>query len=132
MIFDITGKKINIKRQGDVKEIDNKNPRHRAALKYNHIRIQFPDASEKSLLFTDDQIKKAIYRVKKNQEDLPGKSWISEFIADIISLTDLSDLEIVKNIDKYPSAAKEYNHIIVYINKKKQDLLFTNNDVKNR
>ena len=129
MIYDITGKKIYIKRQGDVKEIDNKNPHHKAALKYNHIRVQFPDESEKSLLFTNNQIKIATYRADRNRPDLPGKGWISEFVADIISLTDLADLQTV-NIDGYPSALKKYNHIVVYIKRQRLDLLFTDKDIK--
>ena len=127
MAYDITGKKIYVKREGQVKEIDNKNPHHRAALKYNHIRVQFPNGSERSLLFTNNQIKNAAYRAEQNSEDLPKRNWVTEAIAD---LTELADLQIVKNIDKYPSALKKYNHIIVYIKGKKRNLLFTDNDVK--
>ncbi len=127
MAFDITGKKIYVKREGDVKGIDNKNPHHKAALKYNHIRVQFPDKSERSLLFTDSQVINAMHRAEQNQEDLPKRSWVTEFVAD---LTDLADLQVVKNIDRYPSALKKYNHIVVYVRNKRRDLLFTDNDVK--
>jgi hypothetical protein len=72
--------KLKAKRIGDLQKVFNKNP-HWAALKeYNHIRIQLPDGGERSLLFTDKEIQKALDRADKNLEDLPQVSWIRDLL----------------------------------------------------
>ena len=80
MAYDIKGKIVKAKRTGDMEKLVNKNPHWAAALKYNHIRVQFPDKTEKSLLFTDFQIKRALDRATKNPEDLPHISWITNIL----------------------------------------------------
>jgi len=67
---------MNAKRLGDIQEVDNTNPHWRAAKKYNHLRVQFPDGVEKSLLFTDKEIQNALDRASKNPEDILKVSWI--------------------------------------------------------
>jgi len=64
------------KRLGDCVLVENMKAKPAAAKKYNHIRVQFPDGSERSLLLTDSQIKVALDRAEKNTEDLPKVSWL--------------------------------------------------------
>lgn len=65
-------------RLGDLTEVDNKNPHWKAATKYNHLRVQFPNGDEKSLLFTDNEIKRALDRASKNPEDILKVSWLRD------------------------------------------------------
>lgn len=67
------------KRLGDLQVVDNKNPHWKALSKYNHIRMQFPNGEEKSLLFTDKEIERALDRARKNPEDILPVSWIRDF-----------------------------------------------------
>jgi hypothetical protein len=69
---------MKAKRLGDLQIVDNKNPHWKAALKYNHIRLQFPNGDEKSLLFTDNEIQKALTRADKNPEDILKVSWLRD------------------------------------------------------
>lgn len=71
---------MKAKRIADVQKVLNKNPHWAALLEYNHIRIQFPDGCEESLLLTDVEIKRALERARKNQEDLPKVSWLRDFL----------------------------------------------------
>lgn len=71
---------MQAKRLGDIQDVINSNPHHKAAAKYNHIRIQFPNGDEKSLLFTDKEIENALHRASKNPEDLPKVSWLRDLI----------------------------------------------------
>lgn len=68
------------KRIGDVQKVINKNPHWAALTEYNHIRIQFPDGCERSLLLTDNELKRALERAKKNPEDLPKVSWLRDLL----------------------------------------------------
>ena len=68
----------NGKRLGDMVLVSNMKKKPAAAAKYNHIRVQFPNGKEKSLLFTDSQIKVALNRADKNPEDLPKVSWLTD------------------------------------------------------
>lgn len=136
MAFNIKGEKINAKRKGELTEVDNKNPHHKAALKYNHIRVQFPDGKEKSLLFTDNQIRKALDRADHNLEDLPENGWLRSFAGSVVE-TDIADLQEVENTKKLPAAADKYNHIVVHgdnlpgtFTKDRTHLLFTDNEIK--
>jgi len=129
MAYNIQKGKINIKRKGNLKKVDNKNPHHKAALKYNHVRVQLFNGDEKHLLFTDHQIKRGKYRAKTNPEDLPAKGWYSDYIISLFE-TGLADMQLTPNWEKNPAAAKYYNHIIVYVDKKPMHLLFTDNDIK--
>lgn len=63
-------------RLGDIQEIVNSNPHWKAAKQYNHLRVQFPNGDEKSLLFTDKEIQNALKRADKNPEDLPNTGWL--------------------------------------------------------
>lgn len=65
-------------RLGDLNEVANSNPHWAALTKYNHIRIQFPDGSERSLLFTDRELQKGLDRAMKNSEDLPNVCWVTD------------------------------------------------------
>lgn len=71
---------IKAKRIGDLQKVINKNPHWAALTEYNHIRIQFPDGCEHSLLLTDKELKKALDRANKNEEDLPTVSWIRDVL----------------------------------------------------
>jgi len=68
------------KRLGDVQVVSNTDPHWAAAEKYNYIRVQFPDGKERALLFTDNEIKRALVRAQKNPEDLPAVSKIRDFL----------------------------------------------------
>lgn len=65
-------------RLGDLTEVVNSNPHWAALKKYNHIRIQFPDGVERSLLFTDRELQSGLDRANKNQNDLPPVGWIRD------------------------------------------------------
>ena len=69
---------MNAKRLGDLQIVDNKNPHWKAASKYNHLRVQFPNGEEKSLLFTDKEIQNALDRAAKNPEDILKVSWLRD------------------------------------------------------
>lgn len=123
-------KQIKAKRIGDLITVSNKNPHHLADKKYNHLRIEFNN-DEKSLLFTDHQIRQSIYRASKNKEDLPNLSWIRKVLEiELIEGNRIADLQAVENQDKLPAACKKYNHVLVDIAGSIQHLLFTDNDIK--
>jgi hypothetical protein len=71
---------LKAKRLGDLQRVFNKNPHWAALAEYNHIRVQFPNGEEKSLLFTDKEIQKALERAEKNPEDLPKVSWLRDLV----------------------------------------------------
>jgi hypothetical protein len=68
------------KRIGDIQKVLNKNPHWASLTEYNHIRIQFPDGREHSLLLTDKELDRALDRAEKNAEDLPTVSWIRDVL----------------------------------------------------
>ena len=130
MAINITGEKIVAKRIGDLTEVENTKKHRLAAYKYSHIRVQFPDKTEKHLLFTDAVIKRAKYRASRNPEDLPDTSWLWETLqTEIIDEERMADLQIVDNQNKLPAAAKTYNHIRVEYNDKNISLLFTDKEI---
>lgn len=59
------------KRLGDLQNVENTGKHWAANSKYNYIRAQQDDGREVSLLFTDNEIKRAAERAAKNPEDLP-------------------------------------------------------------
>lgn len=65
-------------RIGDLSEVANTNAHWAALSKYNHIRIQFPDGVERSLLFTDRELQSGLDRANKNQNDLPEVCWLRD------------------------------------------------------
>jgi len=131
MALDITNKTIKAERIGDLKEVINRNPRFHAAKKYNYIRVQFPNGMEVPLLFTNNQIKRAIERANKNPEDLPEVSWIRNLLdLEIIDTDRLADLQNVKNQNKLPNACMTYNHIRIQMGDQKLSLLFTDKEIK--
>lgn len=69
---------MKAKRLADLQEVCNKNPHWKAASKYNHIRVEFPNGDEKSLLLTDNELQRALDRASKNKEDIPSVSWIRD------------------------------------------------------
>jgi hypothetical protein len=69
---------LKAKRLGDLQKVINSNPHWAALTEYNHIRVQFPNGEERSLLFTDKEIEKASIRANKNPEDLPKVSWLHD------------------------------------------------------
>lgn len=130
MALNVTGRRISAKRLGDLDKTLNKDAHHRAATKYNHVRVQFPNGEEKHLLFTDFQIKRAFYRAQKNPEDLPKTTWIHDVVDDIDIGNRLADAQEVINQKKLPAAAKTYSHVRVDYNDHDIDLLFTHHDIK--
>lgn len=67
-------------RLGDLTEVINQNPHWAALGKYNHIRVQFPDGTERSLLLTDREVQIALARADKNKGDLPKVSWFRDLL----------------------------------------------------
>jgi hypothetical protein len=67
-------------RLGDLSEVINKNPHWAALGKYNHIRVQFPDGTERSLLLTDREVRIGLNRADKNTGDLPTVSWFRDLL----------------------------------------------------
>lgn len=130
MAISVTGKAVKAKRLGDIEEVLNKNKHHKAASRYNHIRVQFPDGEEKSLLLTDSQVKRAVERAEKNEEDLPSKTWIHDIVDCVDMENRIADLQKVANQKKLPAAAVEYNHIRVNFDDCDIHLLLTDNEVK--
>jgi hypothetical protein len=130
MAYDMTGKEVYAQRRCEMIEVENKNPKLNAALKYNHVRIEFPDGCERSLLFTDNEVKKAIYTAIQNVEDLPTYGWLRETFLEPLIPDSIADLQKMTNTNAYPSAAKKYNHIIIVIANTSVNLLFTDNVLK--
>lgn len=130
MAYDMSGKEVYAQRRSELTQVENKNPKLNAALKYNHVRVQFSCDCERSLLFTDNEIKKAIYTAVNNEEDLPTFGWIRETFLEPLIPNSISDLQKVVNTDAYPTASKKYNHIIVIIADNLIHLLFTDNVLK--
>lgn len=129
--IDVFGKKVKAKRIGDITTVLNKDPHHKAAAKYNHLRIQCSCDVEYDLLFTDHQIKQGLYRAERNEEDLPNVSWIKRVLeTEIIDTNRISDIQKIINQKKLPAAAAKYNHIRVSINNKDLNLLFTDHDIR--
>ena len=73
-------KKQRAKRLGDLQSVENQDPHPAANLKYSHIRVQFPCGEERSLLFTDKEILRALDRADKNPEDLPKVNWLRDLL----------------------------------------------------
>ena len=69
---------MEAKRLGDLQEVENKKKHRAAKEKYNFIRVELPDSREIPLLFTDNEIKKAQERARKNPEDLPKVSKLKD------------------------------------------------------
>lgn len=67
-------------RIGDITEVENKIKHFAANSTYNHIRVQFPDGVERSLLFTKKELEKAYERALKNPEDVLPVSWIRDIL----------------------------------------------------
>lgn len=65
-------------RIADLTEVVNQNPHWAALKKYNHIRIQFPDGLERSILLTDRELQSGLDRANKNQSDLPEVCWLRD------------------------------------------------------
>jgi hypothetical protein len=63
-------------RLGDLTKVINENPHWAALEKYNHIRVEFPDGTERSLLLTDREVQVGLTRADKNQSDFPKIGWI--------------------------------------------------------
>ena len=126
----ISKRRIRAKRLGDVTEVLNKKPHHKAAAEYNHIRVQLDNGIEKHLLFTDHQLTRAFYRAQKNPEDLPKTMWIHDLI-DAIDIGDrIADMQKVINKNRLPAAARKYNHIRVDFKDLDIHLLFTDYDIR--
>jgi len=122
---------IKAKRIADITKVVNKNAHVLAASKYNHIRVQMTNGEEQHLLFTDSQLKNAIYRAGRNPEDLPKVSWLMDIMeTEVIDSNRMGDMQEVINKNKLPAAAKTYNHLRVDLDGQEIHLLLTNNDVK--
>jgi hypothetical protein len=65
-------------RIADLVKVENKQPHWAANKEYNAVRIQFPNGEEKTLLFTDSEIAKALDRAQKNSEDVPKISKLKD------------------------------------------------------
>ena len=57
-------------------KVENLKKKPAAAASYNHIYVTMPDGNKQSLLFTDTEVQRAIYRAENNPEDLPSTSWL--------------------------------------------------------
>jgi hypothetical protein len=130
MAYDMAGKEIYAQRRAELIKVENKNPKLNSALKYNYIRIELVHGNEKGLLFTDNDIKEAIYTANRNKEDLPSFGWFRETFLEPLIPDSISDLQKVINTEAYPTASKKYNHIIVIIENSLTHLLFTDNVLK--
>lgn len=71
MALDPEGKKVHQGRIADVLEVTNQDHKFGANKTYYAIRIQLADGTEKTALFTWNQLAEAIERAEKNQEDIP-------------------------------------------------------------
>jgi len=68
---------IDEERIADLQRIKNQKKFSAAAKTYNHIRVEL-NGENVSLLFTDDEIAKALNRADKNPEDLLEVSWFRD------------------------------------------------------
>lgn len=74
MAVGIQGGKIKTRRIADVQRVFNQCKRPAAAAEYNHLRVQLEDGAEVHLMFTDNELQRAMDRAKKNPEDCPKVS----------------------------------------------------------
>jgi len=63
----------------DLQIVVNKQRMSLSARRYNHVRVNF-NGKKINLLFTDNEIKIARVRAKKNPEDLPEVSWLRDIL----------------------------------------------------
>jgi hypothetical protein len=70
----LKGNKIKAKRIADLQKVLNTLPHPKAASEYNHVRVQLDNGKEVHMLFTDNEVKRAIARAEKNPEDCPKVS----------------------------------------------------------
>lgn len=59
--------------------IQNLKKKPAAADFYNHIKVTVEDGTVRHLLFTDNEVERAIQRASKNPEDLPSTSWFRDW-----------------------------------------------------
>jgi hypothetical protein len=71
MAIDKKQKQVKAGRIADAKKVLNQKKRTNAASEYFVVRVQFEKNVEKTLLFTQHEITRAINRAKKNPEDCP-------------------------------------------------------------
>jgi len=67
-------------RIGDVKTVENTKKHFAANKQYNYIRVELENGKELQLLFTDNEMKRAIIRAEKNPEDLPKVNVIRDLL----------------------------------------------------
>ena len=72
--------KVKAKRIGDMQTVENQQKKPNAAEEYNHIRVQLESGEEVHMLFTDNEVRRAISRAGKNPEDLPKASWLRDVL----------------------------------------------------
>lgn len=100
------------------------------SLRYNHVRAQFSDGSDRHFLLTDKKFLKA--RDRANKMKLKSKiSWVKEVWYD--GLIEVGPNEVKDDISNLglPSLAKRFNHLRLNIEGKELHLLFTDKEIRN-
>lgn len=130
MAISTTGRIVKVKKKGELVSVENRKRNYTSAMKYNHIRIQFSDESERHLLFTDSQINRARDRANKNEEVLPKTTWIREIWYEGLIDVSAADIDRIISQRDLPDSAKTYNHIRVNLDGEEVHMLFTDNEIR--
>lgn len=129
MPISTSGRAIKARRKGTFVRTNAKTPFRWSAMKYNHIRVQFSDGSERHMLFTDPQVERAMLRASKKR-DLPKITWIRELWYQGIIETNSSDVDAIISDKELPQSARKYNHVRVNCDGEEVRLLFTDNEIR--
>lgn len=65
---------------GRMVEVKNKDPHHKANKSYIAIHVDDENGNEECLMFTKAELLRARFRTSQNLEDIPAKSWLTDFL----------------------------------------------------
>jgi len=126
MAISVSGRVVKVRPKKELKRIESKQSTRLIASQYNHIRIQFADNSDRSFLFTDGQIERAIKAAKSyTKTEMPKMTWVREFWFDDCIEVDENDVK--EKISQYdlPSYARRINHVRISYKNKDIHLFFS-------
>ena len=129
MSINVTGRVVKVKRSDNLRRISVKKGKI-DALKYNHIRVQFADGSDRHLLFTDKQLQRARRRAKEKLQEETNITWIHEiWFEDFLTFDHKEVLEIIKD-KELPKIAKLFNHVRINCEGEDMHFLLTDSEIR--